>query len=76
MFDTIIGWAIATGAAALALWGIRWKLKAGKAQSQINSYQDSSTKWQQEAAKRVEQVKREAEGKAPVDPKNRIDFER
>lgn len=75
MFDTIIGWIVAAGAAALALWGVWWKLKAGKAQSQLNSYQDSSTKWQQEAAKRVEQVKREAEEKAPVDPKNRRDFE-
>lgn len=75
MFDIIIGWVVAAGAAALALWGVRWKLKAGKAQGQIDRYQDSSTKWQQEVTKRMEQVKREAEGKAPVDPRNRKDFE-
>jgi len=75
MFDTIIGWVVAAGAAALALWGVRWKVKAGRAQQKIDGYQQSSDRWRDEAAKRVESVKRQAEGKAPVDPKNRKDFE-
>jgi cell division protein FtsB len=75
MFDAIIGWIVAAGAAALAIWGVRWKVKADRAARQIDGYQKSSDKWQEDAAKRVEEVKRQAAGKAPIDPKARKDLE-
>lgn len=75
MFETIIGWIVAAGAAALALWGVRWKVKADRATRQIDDYQKSSDKWQMDAARRVEEVKRQADGKAPIDPKDRKEFE-
>lgn len=31
MFDAIIGWIVAAVAGALAIWGVRWKLKADRA---------------------------------------------
>lgn len=75
MFDAIIGWIVAAGAAALALWGARWKVKADRAKQQIDDYQRSSDKWQMDAAKRVEEVKRQSAGRAPIDPKERKEFE-
>ncbi|MBK9952834.1 MAG: hypothetical protein IPP10_15405 [Candidatus Competibacteraceae bacterium] len=75
MIDTIIGWIVAAGAAALAVWGLRWKVKADQATRQIDGYQKSSNKWQEDAAKRVEEVKRQAANKAPIDPKERKDLE-
>lgn len=75
MFDTIIGWVVAAGAAALALWGVRWKIRAGKAQQQIDGYQQSSDRWKEDAARRVEAIKRQSAGKAPIDPKDRSEFE-
>lgn len=75
MFDAIVGWIGAAVVGALGLFAIRWKLKAENAKKQIDDYQQSSDKWQIEAAKRVEEVKRQADGKAPIDTKNRRDFE-
>lgn len=75
MLDTIIGILVTAGAAALALWGVRWKVRADRAKRQIDDYQLSSDKWQRDAAKRVDQIKREAAGKAPINPKERKEFE-
>ncbi len=75
MFDAIIGWIVAAGAGALAIWGVRWKIRADRAKRQIDDYQLSSDRYQAEAKRRVEEVKRQAAGQAPIDPKNRKDFE-
>lgn len=75
MLDTIIGILVTAGAGALALWGVRQKARADRAKRQIDDYRLSSDKWQRDAAKRVEQIKREAARKAPIDPKNRKEFE-
>lgn len=75
MFDAIIGWIVAAGAAALAIWGASWKIKADRAKKQIDDYQISSDRWQSDAAKRVENIKRQADGKAPIDPKERGEFD-
>lgn len=75
MFDAIIGWIVAAGAAALALWGVRWKVKADRAKQQIDGYQRSSDQWQMDAAKRVADIKRQSAGKSPIDPKERKEFE-
>ncbi len=75
MFDAIVGWIGAAVVGALGLFAIRWKLKADSAKNQIDDYQQSSDKWQIEAAKRVEEERRQAANKAPIDTKNRSDFE-
>ncbi len=75
MFDAIIGWIVAAGAGALAIWGVLWKLKADRATRQIDGYKKSSDRWQENAARRVEELKRQADAKAPIDPKVRKDFE-
>jgi len=75
MFDAIIGWVVAAGAGALAIWGVRWKVRAKRAKQQIDDYQLSSDRWELDAKRRIEEVKRQAAGKAPIDPKNRRDFE-
>lgn len=75
MFDAIVGWILAVVVGAFGLIAVRWKLRANKAQKQINDYQQSSDRWQIEAAKRVEEVKRQVANKAPIDLKNRKDFE-
>ncbi len=74
MFDAIVGWIGAAVVGALGLFAIRWKLKADNAKKQIDDYQQSSDKWQIEAAKRVEEAKRKAANKAPIDTKIRDDF--
>ena len=74
MFDAIVGWIGAAIVGALGLFAIRWKLKADSAKKQIDDYQKSSDKWQIEAAKRVEEIRRQAANKAPIDPKIRDDF--
>lgn len=76
MFDAIIGWIVAAGAAALAIWGVRWKVKADRATRQIDDYQKSSDKWQADAEKRVEDIRRKAAGRAQINAKDRKDFER
>lgn len=75
MFDTIIGWIVTAGVGALAIWGVRWKIIANRSQKQIDDYQLSSDRWQSDAARRIEEVRRQATGKAPIDPKARKDFE-
>jgi hypothetical protein len=75
MFDAIIGWIVAAGAGALAVWGVRWKIRANRSRKQIDDYQLSSDRWQSDAARRIEEVRRQATGKAPIDPKARKDFE-
>lgn len=75
MIDTIIGILITAGAGAFAFLGARWKWRADRAKRQIDDYQLSSDRWQQDAAKRIEQIKREAAGKSPIDPKERKEFE-
>lgn len=76
MLDTIIGILITAGAGAFAIWGARHKWRADRAKRQIDDYQISSDKWQQDAANRVERIKREAAGKAPIDPIVRDEFEK
>ncbi len=79
MLDAIIGWAVAAGAAgaaALAIWGLRWKTRSARAERKIDDYQQSSDEWQEDAARRVEVIRRQAAGKAPIDPKERKDFEK
>ena len=76
MFDAIVGWIGAAVVGALGLFAIRWKLKAENANNQIDDYQQSSDKWQIEAAKRVEEIRRQAANKAPIDQNNRDHFER
>ena len=75
MLDAIIGILVTAGAGALALWGARHKWRADRAKRQIDDYQLSSDKWQRDAAKRVEEIKRKAAGEAPIDPKARKEFE-
>lgn len=75
MIDTIIGILITAGAGAFAIWGARHKWRADRAKRQIDDYQLSSDRWQRDAAARVEEIKKEAAMKAPIDPKNRKDFE-
>lgn len=75
MFDAIVGWIGAAVVGALGLLAIRWKLRADSTKNQIDDYQKSSDKWQIETAKRVEEIKRQAANKAPIDPKSRKDFE-
>lgn len=75
MIDTIIGWLVAAGAGALAIWGVRWKVRADRAKQQIDDYQLSSDRYKADAKRRIEEVKRQAAGKAPIDTKARNDFE-
>ncbi len=75
MLDAIIGWLVVAGSVALALWGVRLKVRADRAKRQIDDYQLSSDRWEMDAKRRIEEVKRQAAGKAPIDPKNRKDFE-
>lgn len=75
MFDAIIGWLGALGAGALAIWGVRQKVRADRAKRQIEDYRLSSDRWQRAAMERVEGVRKEAAGKAPIDPKDRTGFE-
>ncbi len=75
MFDAIIDWVVAAGAGALAIWGVRWKVRAERAKQQIDDYQLSSDRWELDAKRRLEEVKRQAAGKAPIDTKARDDFE-
>lgn len=75
MVDAIIGWIVAAGVAAMALWGVRWKVRADRAKRQIEDYQLSSERWESDARKRVEAIRRKAAGEAPIDPKERDEFE-
>lgn len=74
-FDAIVGWAVTVGVAALALWGVRWKVRAVRAKQQIDDYQKSSNQWEMGARERVEEARRQAAGKAKIDPNKRTDFE-
>lgn len=75
MFDVIIDWVVAAGAGALAIWGVRWKVRAERAKQQIDDYQLSSDRWELDAKRRLEEVKRQAAGQSPIDPNARKDFE-
>lgn len=75
MFDAIIGWIGMVVVGILGLLAIRWKLKADSANKKIDDYQKSFDKWQIDAAKRVEEARRQVAGKSPIDPKSRKDFE-
>jgi hypothetical protein len=75
MFDAIIGILVTVGAGAFAIWGARWKFRAERSKQQIDDYQRSSDLWHMNAAKRVEEIKRQAAEKKPIDPKERKDFE-
>lgn len=74
MLDAIIGWLVALGAGALALWGVRWKVRANRVQQKIDDYQRSSDQWEIDARKRIEAIRKQAAGEAPIDPKDRKEF--
>lgn len=75
MIEAIVGWVAAGAALALAVFGVRWKIRAQKSERQIKGYQESSDKWQIEAARRVEEIKKRTANQAPIDTKKRTDFE-
>ena len=74
MLDAIVRWIGAAVVGTLGLFAIRWKMRADSAKKQIDDYHKSSDKWQIEAAKRVEEERRQSANKAPIDKKNRDDF--
>lgn len=75
MIDAIVGWIGAAVFGALGVLAIYFQWKADNLRKQIEDYQQSSDKWQIEAAKRVEEERRQSANKAPIDKKNRKDFE-
>lgn len=75
MFDAIIGWLVVAGCGALAILGVRWKVRADRAKQQIDDYQLSSDRWKADAEERIAEIRRRAAGEAPIDPKSRKDFE-
>lgn len=74
MFDAIVGWIGAAVVGALGVWSILLGLKAERMAKKIDDYQQSSDKWQIEAAKRVEEARRQSANKAPIDTKIRDNF--
>lgn len=74
MIETIVSWVGAAVVGALGIWAIILKRKAERIEKQMDDYQQSSDKWQIEAAKRVEEERRQSANKAPIDTKNRDDF--
>lgn len=74
MLDAIIGWFVALGVGALAIWGVRQKVRADRAKQQIDDYRLSSDRWERDAMERVEAIRRQAAGKALIDPKDRSEF--
>jgi hypothetical protein len=74
MIETIVSWVGAAVVGALGIWAIILKRKAERIEKQMDDYQQSSDKWKIEAERRVEEAKRQAANKAPIDTKNRDDF--
>ena len=74
MIETIVSWVGAAVVGALGIWAIILKRKAERIEKQMDDYQQSSDKWKIEEERRVEEAKRQAANKAPIDTKNRDDF--
>lgn len=66
---------MATGVGALTIWGVRWKIRAGRAKRQIDDFQRSSDRWEKSAAERAEKVRKDAAEREPVDPSDRTGLE-
>lgn len=75
MLDAIIGWLFAVGAGALALLGLRWKWRGDAEREVRERRQAESDEWAAKARSRVEEIRRGNAGKAPIDPKDRRNFE-
>lgn len=60
---------------AFAFWGTMWKAKANRRQSELDQIYRESDLRAEKLVQQLEAARRQAAGKAPIDPKKRSDFE-
>lgn len=60
---------------AIAFWGAIWKNKANRRQAELDAIHRESGQHAEKLARQLEEARRQAAGKAPIDPKKRSDFE-
>lgn len=61
---------------AFALWGAIWKGKANRRQAELDAINRKSDLHAERLARNLEEARRQADSRAPIDPKKRGDFEK